>query len=403
MTEKRAVRHHLVWAFVPMMSSCVLTHPAEPSAQADPISDDFVSELIDTYGVAGVGVAIIRNGTVVYQDAFGEQEPGVPATLSTVFNTASVAKTVTAETLLALAETDMIDLDEPIAPYVDHEQLSHDPRYASLTPRILMSHQSGLRNWPHSYEDGVLRIEHEPGERFSYSGAGVELAARYAVEKTGEEWRTLVRRNVFEPAGVEEAALGELPPWTEGRMAVPMDAEGQYRSIAELNPGLSVGDADAAADDLVITVPAYAKLIDAILSGDVLEGRMTDRTTLESSFAEDPIYQCEGLGEGLCPDSYGHSIGWQLFEWGDHQVITHSGSDQGENALVHFSPDTGDGGVIFINGANGWPVMTRILGAIGDEPQLANYYRALLKERLGIVIPTAEADIARQAGIEAAE
>lgn len=56
----------------------------------------------------------------------------------------------------------------------------------------------------------------------------------------------------------------------------------------------------------------------------------------------------------------------------------HSGSDARENALVYFSPERRHGAVIFVNGANGWVLMTRIIEMIDDEPRLADYYRGLL-------------------------
>ncbi len=367
---------------------CEATEPAEPLARVvlEKNLKKRAPTLIAEGPIAGMGIAVIRGGALVYHGAFGEQGPGVPMSADTVFNTASVAKTVTAETLLALAEAGRIDLNEPIADHVQHPELSHDERYEQLTPKLLLSHRAGLLNWPYSYEDGVLAFDHAPGERFSYSGAGIELAAQYAVAKTKTPWPRLVSETVLDPLEIEELALGRLEPWVDGKMAVPMNAEGVYESIEALNPTLAAGDANAAADDLVVTVQAYVKLLEGLLAGE-LAGRMVRRTTLLTSFEGDPIYGCADLNLAGCPDEYGHSLGWQVFRWGDHIVVTHSGSDRGENALVYFSPDTQNGAVIFVNGAAGWPAMARVIEILGDEPQLANYYSALIETRLGIPMP----------------
>lgn len=50
----------------------------------------------------------------------------------------------------------------------------------------------------------------------------------------------------------------------------------------------------------------------------------------------------------------------------------------------------GHGAVIFVNGANGWPVVVRIIEAIGQEPLVADYYRGLFATRLGIELAPLE-------------
>lgn len=350
--------------------------------------DALVPELLREEKAAGVGIAIIRNGSVFWQGYYGEQAPGIVASETTVFNTASVAKTITAETMIALSAKGLIDLDEPISDYVSHPDLSSDPRYALLTPRLLLSHQAGLLNWDYAYEDGVLAFDHDPATRYSYSGAGMELAAQYAEAKTGQSFQELAFTHVLAPAGVSDMSMGVLADWTTRRVAMPMDAEGAYRPIAELNESLARGDANGAADDLLTTVPAYANLLVALIeSGWLTDEQIAERERVVTSIAEDAIFQCPDLDWLTCPTRFGHSIGWQVYEYGEHKVIKHSGSDAGENAMVYYSPDTRNGAVILVNGANGWVIMTRIIEIIGDEPLIADYYRGLIETVMGRAMP----------------
>ena len=350
--------------------------------------DTLLPKLLREEKAAGVGIAVIRDGDVIWQGYYGEQAPGVPASEATVFNTASVAKTITAETMIALSAKGLIDLDEQIANYVNHPDLSSDPRYAQLTPRLLLSHQAGLLNWAYSYEDGVLAFDHDPATRYSYSGAGIELAAQYAEAKTGQSFQELAFEHVLTPAGVKEMSLGTLADWTIGRVAMPMDAEGSYQPIAELNESLARGDANGAADDLLTTVPAYAKLLTALIdSAWLTESQIAERERIATSLAADAIFQCPDLDWMTCPTRFGYSIGWQVYEYGDHKVIKHSGSDAGENAMVYYSPDTRNGAVILVNGANGWVIMTRVIEVVGDEPLIADYYRGLVETVMGRPMP----------------
>ena len=353
--------------------------------------DVVVPGLLTEERAAGVGIAIIRDGEIGWRGYYGEQGPGVPASDLTAFNTASVAKTITAETLLALDQEGLVDLDEPIAAYVKDPDLVSDLRYARLTSRLLLAHRAGLLNWASAYDDGRLAFDHDPDTRFSYSGAGVELAARYAEAKTGRRFEDLAFEFVLQPLGISDMALGDIPVWAERRLATPMDDKGAYRTVAELNARLADAEIDelGAADDLVTTVPAYATLIAALANGAGSANVRAYRETVVSSQVGDPVYSCPVLPGLVCPDEYGHAIGWQVARYGDHRVVSHSGSDAGENAFVYYSPDRRHGAVIFVNGANGWVLMTRIIEAIGDEPLLADYYRALIQTVMGRPMPPA--------------
>ncbi len=144
-------------------SACVIfllltgcqSDPETPLISSGKIEDDRgtlmareVPRLLSEYQAAGAGVGIIHDGVLVWTGCYGEQSAGVAASAQTVFNTASVAKTLTAETLLALAEKNLIALDDPIHTHVDHPDLGSDPRFRQLTPRLLLSHRAGLLNWP---------------------------------------------------------------------------------------------------------------------------------------------------------------------------------------------------------------------------------------------------------------
>jgi CubicO group peptidase (beta-lactamase class C family) len=264
---------------------------------------------------------------------------------------------------------------------VANADLQGDSRYRLLTPRLLMSHRAGLRNWAYEYPDHRLAFEVDPGTRFSYSGAGVELAARYAEAKTGKPLQTLASELVLSPLGIEEMSMGHVPAWAKDRLAVPMDDRGAFRSVAELDASLAEDHANGAADDLLVTVPAYATLLSALISHDWLPPtERAARETILTSLEDDPVYGCPREPGLQCPTAFGHSIGWQVYRYGAHTVLIHSGSDAGENALVYYSPDQKDGAVIFVNGANGWVIMTRVVEAIGDEPLIAAYYRALVEK-----------------------
>ncbi|MEM7660813.1 MAG: serine hydrolase domain-containing protein [Pseudomonadota bacterium] len=349
-----------------------------------PRMSERVPDALAEHKVAGVGIAVIEDAEIAWTGYFGEQGPGVPASKSTVFNTASVAKTLTAETLITLASKDLIDLDAPIHALVGNDDLEDDPRFKKLTPRLNMSHRAGLLNWPHAYDDGVAAFVAEPGEGFFYSGMAVELAAEYAEIKLGNDFEALAFEHVLDPAGITDMSMGRRKPWMRDRLAVPMDSDGRYsegrgiRRWLSFRPGASEWNA---ADDLMTTVDAYAQLIVFLMSETSTSGEVQDlRTNILTSLADHEVWGCTLEVPYSCAEEYGHSIGWMVYKYDDHTVIKHGGNDAGENALVLYSPETRNGAVILANGGNGVFVTTEILGLIGHEPDMAAYYRALVKK-----------------------
>lgn len=375
--------------FLIMIAATAVAQPAlardvmPAVAKLDAMMERQMPAIVREEKIGGIGIAVIRDGRIVWSGHYGEQSQGVPVTEDTAFNTASIAKTITAETLLALAAAGKIDLDEPIAGLVRSPDIDRDPRYMLLTTRILLSHRSGLRNWPDEYADRKLAFDWAPGARYRYSGAGVELAARYAEAKTGEKLRVLAGAMLFKPWRLDNMAVGELPAWTDGRLAMPVDADGKYLDVGKIYPGLREGTGIGAAFDLITTTGAYGGFLERLIAES--SKRSQARATRESvltPLAGDPAYDCSRRYTHRCPDRYGYSFGWQVHRYGRHTVLHHTGNDEGETDLVYFSPDRRTGAAIFVNGANGWVAIVRALEIIGDEPELAGYYRGLLAKRL---------------------
>lgn len=357
---------------------------AQATTKLDAAMARWMPGIVREEKIGGIGIAVIHGGRLIWSGQYGEQDPGTPITADTVFNTASIAKTITAETLLALAARKLIALDEPIATYVPAPDIDRDPRYRALTLRILLSHRSGLRNWPDDYPDGKLAFDWASGKRYRYSGAGIELAARYAEARTGRPFRALAKEILFAPWGIDRMAIGALPEWSTGKLAMPVGAQGSYLDFTTLYPGLRDGSSIGAAYDLLTTTGAYAQLLERLIATSAKPSPIRAiRETILTPLDGDERYGCEHRFTRRCPDRYGYAFGWQVHHYGRHQILQHTGNDEGETDLVYFSPDRRSGAAIFVNGANGWTAITRAVEIIGDEPELADYYRGLIAKLFG--------------------
>lgn len=204
-------------------------HPPSDPAMLGARLDAAVPALIETHKVAGVGIAVIEDGRLAWTGYYGDRAPGAPITAETMFNTASVAKTVTAETVLRLADAGLLSLDEPIAAHWQEKDLASDPRYRALTPRIILSHRSGLLNWSYAYEDGKLAFVSDPGARLTYSGAAYEMLVHFVEAKLGRDFESLAREHVYEPMGLQLISLSRQP-WIDTHITHSMDAEGTFHA-----------------------------------------------------------------------------------------------------------------------------------------------------------------------------
>jgi CubicO group peptidase (beta-lactamase class C family) len=117
---------------------------ANPAAAQDP-RDTAIASLAREHPRTAIGAALIRNGKVVWTGVAGAQTDKEAATRDTLFNIASMTKPVTAELVMRLVQAKRIGLDEPMAAVWMDPDVAVDPRARRLTPRMALSHQTGVR------------------------------------------------------------------------------------------------------------------------------------------------------------------------------------------------------------------------------------------------------------------
>src|SRR5438445_556527 len=76
--------------------------------------DAYVSDLMESYQVPGVAVALIKDGQIVYAKGYGVRNElmGQPVTEHTVFAIGSISKSFTALAISQLVDSGKISLDD---------------------------------------------------------------------------------------------------------------------------------------------------------------------------------------------------------------------------------------------------------------------------------------------------
>ncbi|MEW6306865.1 MAG: serine hydrolase domain-containing protein [Verrucomicrobiota bacterium] len=190
--------------------------------------DAWLREQVERSSYPGLSVAIVRDGQVVYQNAFGFEdiEARRKATPQTSYHVASVTKVFTTSLAVLLHDRGVIDLDQPVAKYLPKDvSISTRPALgATITLRQLASHTSGLpRGIPGPVQSvegryaleperlyqhlAAVSLESDPGTKELYSNLGMGLLGHALERAAGKPFDRLLKELVCDPLHLEGTAI----------------------------------------------------------------------------------------------------------------------------------------------------------------------------------------------------
>lgn len=322
------------------------------------------------YNIPAMAVAYIHDGKLAWTAVYGQQSAGIPATNDTLFNVASLTKPVVTETILRLAASGQINLDEQMAKYWVDPDIADNPWTKLLTPRIALRHRTGFPNWRYQ-NNGILAFKFKPDTRTSYSGEGFDYLARFAERKLHKTLPELVQQEVFDPAGMHHTAF-TAKPWFKNHVA----------HVRLKNGKMSVDEprtTPSAADKLYTTITDYGRFIEGAIAGHGLTPAI-QRQRMTVKYNEVKEACPPGLIKpALCPIRAGFGLGWQVFDNGHDSVLLHTGKDPGVRTVALFIPRRKTGLVIFTTGAKGWYPISKVMALLYDNPQLNAQFAARAK------------------------
>lgn len=274
----------------------------------------------------GAAVAVRWNGEVVHLAGYGmaHMDHGVPITGSTVFDIASISKQFGALAAVLLAEEGRLDLDADVRTYVP--ELPDFGRV--ITPRHLIHHVGGIRDWPHTMALGgvemsdvisfekILRmlmqqeaINFDPGAEYAYSNTGYNLLARVIEVQSGMSFREYTKARIFDPLGMSDSHFSddylEIVPGRAESYAPLGDGAGFRRQVNQLT-ALASSSLHTTAADFLKWMENYET---GQVGGEGIQERMTQRGILN---AGDTIAYAFGLTVGDYRDlsMFGHGGSW---------------------------------------------------------------------------------------------
>lgn len=333
---------------------------------------------MDSAGVPGAAIAIIRHGRLVHAEGFGyvQSDGGRKVDRNTVFEAASLSKPVIAYAALKLADIDRLSLDAPLVRYLAYPDLPGDQRAQLITARMVLSHTTGLQN--ERIGNDTLRLSFRPGSKFEYSGEGYVYLGRVIEEIMQLPLAAAIEQLVFRPLGMRRSSF----VW-ENRFAD--NAAVGHGSFGELRRPTrpSIGRAPSS---LHTTAVDYGAFLLAVLQGTGLKAQT--RRALKSSVIEVAPAVHWGIGWGIESGSSGLS----LWHHGDN-------SNSGFTALALLNVRRRCGVVYFANSVSGLSIAKEVASLVsGTHPSIAwiayeNYAAPapFLRRRLGRVLRTSGA------------
>lgn len=355
----------LIIAGAALLSACTLkkavdTSAAKPDTTVDSLKA-LVPRLLKEAEIPGLSIALIQDGSLHWTGSFGisDTETNAPVTDSTVFEAASLGKPVFAYAVLKLADKGVLDLNKPLVEYLPHTSKFTDERIGRITARMVLSHQTGLPNWRGA---DTLRTYFEPGERFSYSGEGVNLLQQAVEAILDSPLDQVMKELVFEPLQMESSSFSWRPSFDR----LKANPHNEYMEVGAINKPL---EADAAST-FHTTASDYGRFMSAALRGDGLKDETFQKMVEKQAQIDENCVTCL---QQTAPPSLSGVLGWGL-GWGIQETekgpaIWHRGDNGGFKGYAVGLLNEKDGVVFFANGANGLSITEALIEGALDVSQ----------------------------------
>ncbi|MEM6106002.1 serine hydrolase [Mycobacterium sp. 050272] len=182
--------------------------------------DGLVGDLMRSTGVPGLSVAIVRGGKTVYAKGFGVKDAtrgnaeDNKVDADTVFQLASVSKSVGATVVAHEVATNVVTWDTPVVSKLGWFALSDPYVTGHVTVADLYSHRSGLpdhagdklEDLGYDRRQVLERLKYLPLAPFrtsyAYTNFGLTAAAEAVAAAAGKSWEDLSDEVLYRPLGM---------------------------------------------------------------------------------------------------------------------------------------------------------------------------------------------------------
>ena len=280
--------------------------------------EDFITEQIETEAISGAATLVMRNGQLVYENAFGYSSLAdkKPMKVDDVFYIQSMTKPIISVALMMLYEEGHFQLSDPISKYIPgFENLmvlkdveagkdgETEPMKQAITIAHLFTHTSGLthglgsskfdqdfartlfRPFP-SIEDRVqemlkLPLMGQPGEQWYYSMAPDALSVLIH-QFSGMPTNEFLQKRIFDPLGMKDTGYN-VPKSDLPRVVQLHNNDREGKLVNSEQQSIAEGNTVWSGVNALFSTPAdYAKFCQMLLNKGSYNGKqLLSRKTVE--------------------------------------------------------------------------------------------------------------------------
>lgn len=327
----------------------------------------FVRQEIRQAHVQGLSIAIVSDQTIVWEQGFGwaNAEKALPADAHTLYRTGSISKLLTDVGALQLAASGRLNLDVPVRQVLpDFAPMAPDGKAYPITPRMLMTHHSGLprdvlkgfmSSLPAPFSDVIgslnaMGADDVPMRSFSYSNAGISVLGSVVSSVAKREFASWMQDSVLGPLDMADSAFEPGPSGRE-RMA-----QGYIEGRPAIEPALR----DVPAGGLTSSVHDLSNFMRMVFA----QGRFEDKQILPAEWMKSMLTP----QNGQVPLDVGFKVGlgWMLSSLsldtprGVGPVAHHAGATRLFSSQMYVLPDQKVGVVVMANERGAHALVDRI-------------------------------------------
>jgi CubicO group peptidase (beta-lactamase class C family) len=202
------------------------------------------------YGVPGASIVVIKNREVLWSQSFGVKDFNTQKRVDshTLFQAASISKTLTAAIALKFAQEKRLDINEEANSYLINWKIPRHKysKYSPILVKQIINHTSGLSvhgfagykveepipslievlngsSWGENLfylkkaNSAPVKVVDKPGNTFKYSGGGYSVLQQLLIDNEQSDFVTIMKENIFKPLNMTHSTYQQP---IEGRLSL---------------------------------------------------------------------------------------------------------------------------------------------------------------------------------------
>ncbi len=341
------------------------------------------------YKIPGLSIAVVHNGKIEWARAYGMMDTATqkPVSVQTLFQAASISKSLNGVGVLKLAQDKKVDLYTDINTYLHTWKFPYDSvsKGKKITIANLLSHTAGLtiHGFPGYKRSDTLpslpqildgkrpantepvRSQFAPGLRSEYSGGGITISQMIVMDFTHEPYDTYMWNNVLKPLDMTMSSYTQPPTKDKEKFL----ATGYRQDGKEVEEKFHVYPEQAAAGLWTNPTDLAKYIIETQLS---LQGKSHKVLTQEMTQLRLTPYL----------DSFA-ALGVFIEKKGTEKYFQHGGSNEGFRCQYYGSFENGKGVVVMVNSDEG-RILNEVINSVASVYGWKDFYKQVVKKVVNI-------------------